>query len=188
MTRFFKGYSTYKDVASIAERLLEKSGWPQLKDRPAIDIVKIAREYCRFDVAEVPDLNLGGPVLGAFVPEFDLILLKADCLETRKRFSLAHELGHAQIEHEHGSNPTLFKENQAVYFRCEDGDVDSEPPVRSARPRSEILANKFASYLLMPESIVKDVWRQRRDEAIVAELLSVSRQALGFRLEELRLV
>jgi hypothetical protein len=115
-----RGLSTYKDVEGAAERLLRASGAPRLANKVAIDVFAIANRCCHFDIAQVPDLNLGGSVLGAFLPEFDLVLLKANCLETRKRFSLAHEPGHAQLEYAFGSGEGLFGPAPSAYYRCED--------------------------------------------------------------------
>lgn len=180
-------YTTYKNVAEIADRLLTISGAPRLKNGVAIDVLKIAREVCRFDVAEVPDLNLGGPLLGAFVPEYDLILLKENCIDGRKRFSLGHELGHAQIEHSFGSGSSLFGSSPAMHFRCEDEDIDMGVSTRDRRPRAEILANKFAAYLLMPETTIRELWKSGLATSEAADLLYVSRQAVSIRYDELGL-
>ena len=180
-------YSTYKDVAAEADKLLLSSGAPRLANGIAVDVERIARVHCHFDVAEVPDLNLGGPVLGAFIPEFDLIMLKENCLYPRRRFSLAHELGHAQLEHKFGSNSTPFGQANAMYFRCEDGDIEIEKNGRRSRPRAEILADRFAAHLLMPEALVREVWRKAFDERDAAEMLMVSLQAMRIRLSQLRL-
>jgi Zn-dependent peptidase ImmA (M78 family) len=180
-------YSTYKDVVGAADHLLTISGAPRLDNGIAIDAERIARGCCRFDVAEIADLNLGGPVLGAFIPEFDLIMLKHNCLDVRKRFSLAHELGHAQLEHSFGKADSLFACGAAAYFRCEEGDIDAEGPTRKQRPRAEVLANKFAANLLMPEATLREVAQRKPSIAEAAALLMVSRQALRIRFEELDL-
>jgi Zn-dependent peptidase ImmA (M78 family) len=180
-------YTTYKNVAAIADRLLTISGAPRLRNGVAIDVFTIARDVCGFDVAEVPDLNLGGPLLGAFVPDYDLILLKENCMDGRKRFSLGHELGHAQIEHSFGQSASLFGSGVTMHFRCEDEDIDMGVAAQSRRPRSEILANKFAAYLLMPEATIRELWKSGIGTSEAAGLLFVSRRALSIRYEELGL-
>lgn len=187
MSQRLRSYSTYKDVAAEAGRLLSASGSPRLPNGIAIDVERIAKDYCGFDVAEIPDLNLGGPVLGAFIPEFDLIMLKENCIFTRRRFSLAHEIGHAQLEHKFGANEGLFGPQKAMYFRCEDGDIAGGDDVRKRRPRAEILADKFAAHLLMPESLVREIWRTAFSERDTADMLMVSQQAMDIRLRQLGL-
>jgi hypothetical protein len=183
-----RGFSTYKDVEGAAERLLRASGAPRLANKVAIDVFAIANRCCHFDIAQVPDLNLGGSVLGAFLPEFDLVLLKANCLETRKRFSLAHELGHAQLEYAFGSGEGLFGPARSVYYRCEDLDMEFDTGQLVSRPRAEVLANKFAASILMPEAILRDAWRMTAQLPDCASLLGVSLQSLKIRLHEFEMI
>jgi Zn-dependent peptidase ImmA (M78 family) len=74
-----------------------------------------------------------------------------------------------------------------MYFRCEDGDIEIEKNGRRSRPRAEILADRFAAHLLMPEALVREVWRKAFDERDAAEMLMVSLQAMRIRLSQLRL-
>jgi Zn-dependent peptidase ImmA (M78 family) len=56
------------------------------------------------------------------------------------------------------------------------------------RRRKEIRANRFAAHLLMPEGLIREVWRlERENRDRVAVTLSVSKEALGYRLQDLNL-
>jgi Zn-dependent peptidase ImmA (M78 family) len=112
------------------------------------------------------------------------VMVKENCIEVRKRFSIAHELGHAQLEHSFGDAATLFQTEHPVFFRCEDKDIDSDA-AKSKRPLSEVLANKFAAYVLMPPNLVREVWRKYQNVHECADALQVSIQALNIRLSEL---
>jgi Zn-dependent peptidase ImmA (M78 family) len=56
------------------------------------------------------------------------------------------------------------------------------------RRKKEIRANKFAAHLLMPDGLVREVWRLEHGNADrVATTLGVSKETLGYRLEDLNL-
>jgi Zn-dependent peptidase ImmA (M78 family) len=158
----------------------------------AIDVAAILRDYGGFDVAHVPKLSSGGrPLLGLLVPEHNLVAVEANSIEGRKRFSMAHELGHAELEHDFGATPGLFSAAQRPCFACTSADErtsDNDERMAGARRRREIRANQFAATLLMPDDLVREVWRERRDVERVASLLVVSSEALGYRLRELRVI
>jgi Zn-dependent peptidase ImmA (M78 family) len=141
-----------------------------------------------FEIGSLMGLGPKNPVFAAYLPEFDLIVIKQNCSETRKRFSIAHELGHAQLEHIFGSNETMFSIQHPAYFRCEERDVDMDNGMtRAQRPRAEVLANNFAAHLLMPAALVREVWRRHRDVLRIASDLHVSTEAAGIRLADLAL-
>ena len=103
---------------------------------------------------------------------------------TRRRFSLAHELGHYLL---HGKSPRVFLDASTIFFRdelaAEGSDIE------------EIEANTFAAELLMPENVLRRIIRQSPfdafDERAVQRLAAqfeVSVQALTIRLTRLRLI
>ncbi len=56
------------------------------------------------------------------------------------------------------------------------------------RRKREIRANKFAAHLLMPEGLVREVWREQHGNAErVSDALMMSNEALEYRLKDLRL-
>jgi Zn-dependent peptidase ImmA (M78 family) len=175
-----------------AEEILTRSGCPRLANGIAVDIQKIIEEFCRFKFALVPNLELNGKArLAAFIPQHNYILVEEHCIEPRQRFSMAHELGHAQLEHDYGPADSLFASMGHEAFLCGEDDLgaseNSELRV-GRRRRSEIRANQFASFILMPEALVREVWRNRRDASYCASDLGVSAQAIGYRLQQLGLV
>lgn len=103
---------------------------------------------------------------------------------TRRRFSLAQELGHFLL---HGKNPRVFLDASIIYFRDELAAEGSD--------KEEIEANTFAAELLMPEVVLRQMIRQNPfdafDERAVQRLAAqfeVSVQALTIRLTRLRLI
>jgi Zn-dependent peptidase ImmA (M78 family) len=178
--------SAYIDVETLANAVLERSGSPRLENGVAIDVESILREYRGFDVAEIEGLVLRGqPLLGAFVPAYALVMVEANCLSTRKRFSMAHELGHAEIEHPSaGQSERLFAQvDEAIYFRCDATAIlNDQQPAQRQRSLPGVLANKFAAALLMPARLVLDIWKSRQDVEYCAELLNVSLAAMSFRI------
>jgi Zn-dependent peptidase ImmA (M78 family) len=170
--------------------MLARSGSPRLANKIAIDVRFIVEQYCNLQIAVIPHLNLGKPVLGAFIPEYNLIMIEYHCIPTRQRFSLAHELGHAQLEDDFGDCEPLFTVRPRNMFRCDESDIRLKTlpgQERGLKRRAEIRANQFAAALLMPAPLVREVWRDFRNEADCAIALSVSRQAIRYRLEEMGL-
>jgi Zn-dependent peptidase ImmA (M78 family) len=103
--------------------------------------------------------------------------------ENRQRFTLAHELAHAQM---HASSPTVYVDGMMVHFRG--AQLGGSAPI-------EVEANAFAAALLMPEEFLRgDLQNQiidMFDESAVrrlAERYRVSVQALTIRLMELGLL
>lgn len=180
-----------RDPKRIAEEVLARSGAPRLAGRRGIDVERILRYYRSIDVMYIPDLNPGGTLLDAlFVPEYRIVMVEANSREGRQRFSLAHELGHAELEHDYGPADSLF-DAQHVSFLCQHNDMKSSPVDErrvGMRRRAETRANQFAATLLMPVSLVREVWRETGDVRMCAQELGVSKMAFEIRLSELRLV
>lgn len=162
----------------------------------AIDVERIVREFCKLEPMFIPDLNLTGkPLLGLFSPALNAILVNDCCIDVRQRFTIAHEIGHVQLEHRQGNASSLFGPETLEIFGCteEDEDLSSMDEVRAEsqaklRRVKEIRANKFASHLLMPGGLVRQVWREERANLEqVASALMVSKEALGYRLNSVGL-
>jgi Zn-dependent peptidase ImmA (M78 family) len=107
----------------------------------------------------------------------------------RKRFSLAHELGHYVLHHREGK----VHVDKTVFFR---NDIPNKEDRRMERE-----ANVFASELLMPENLVRksfssicsgeilySQWDQDELPSEMAEQFQVSLSAMVIRLRELRLI
>src|SRR5215211_1610572 len=109
------------------------------------------------------------PVSGMLLPAERRILVRSDEPEPRRRFTIAHELGHWICQ-------CLEGEMKPVYCRAEEIGVD---PEAKALERE---ANIFAANLLMPESSLREV---EQDEA--SALFGVSDEAMAWRLFNLGL-
>jgi Zn-dependent peptidase ImmA (M78 family) len=94
--------------------------------------------------------------------------------ETRRRFTLAHELGHWVCHCLGGRDEPVF---------CRHQDMDSW--VDRALERE---ANVFAAELVMPEPEVREVFAQHGDVREVAAIFGVSPLAMHWRLYSFELV
>ncbi|MFZ3229837.1 MAG: ImmA/IrrE family metallo-endopeptidase [Pseudobdellovibrio sp.] len=103
----------------------------------------------------------------------------------RRRFSIAHELGHLTL---HEFNDFNFNENQKIYFR---NDISA-----TGMDEYEIEANYFAACLLMPKKLVITELEKIGDNALVEEddisnlaiKFKVSVNAMMIRLIKLNLI
>lgn len=94
--------------------------------------------------------------------------------QNRKRFSTAHELGHALLRHRAGH-----------YLEFFDTSLGEPPNYRVADERE---ANNFAAALLMDERWLREDWaRDQRDVPTLAGRYQVSEEAMSFRLMNLGL-
>ncbi len=120
---------------------------------------------------------LGDPTLtvsGHYTPQDErlgvpLITFKPDEPLVRRRFTVAHELGHHCLEH---------------------GEYDRHAPpdfMSDSKDWKEVQANGFAAELLMPEDAVRALVEVRKltDINRLAQIFQVSRFAMAYRLENL---
>ena len=100
----------------------------------------------------------------------------------RKRFTIAHELGHHFL---HLLADGDYVDSAIDLFR------DAESPAGATDAtgprRAEIQANQFAAALLMPADLVREAFGKCEDLAELARLFNVSEAAMGFRLSRLGL-
>lgn len=106
--------------------------------------------------------------------------------ENRKRFSIAHELGHSIL---HDKNRELYLDSKqtSYFFR----DKNSSTGVNDI----EIEANEFAAQILMPQKLIDQLIKKYNlsmtdddDLSLLAKKLKVSEQALTFRLAKLNYI
>ena len=96
----------------------------------------------------------------------------------RKRFTIAHELGHYFYRHNDGDSS-----NDAEYSY-----VDLRGSLASAGTDiEEMFANAFAAEFLMPESEVKRLSKREKNPAILAGQFGVSGEAMSVRFSTLRI-
>jgi hypothetical protein len=131
-------------------------------DELPVPVDSIAEDLLGLAVEVHDDLQVSGMLL----PAERRILVRADEPEPRRRFTIAHELGHWICQCLEGTA-------QPVYCRADDIGVD--PDARML----EREANIFAANLLMPEPAVR--------AALGENLFGVSDEALAWRLYNLGL-
>lgn len=143
-----------------------------------IDPVKIARSLGINVWSAQLDNNVSGELAKlADDPNADVDLyLNSEHAPVRQRFTCAHELGH--YYHVLRAHPEL--ELQFLFRR---DDLSS-----CGTDRDEIFANQFAAALLMPEELVRGLFRQSPDPTELASHFNVSPQAMGTRLVNLGLI
>ena len=116
--------------------------------------------------------------LSALIVEVDqgdyVIGVNQDHAHTRRRFSVAHELGHAVLRHEAG-----------YYLEFFDASMGEPPNFRYADERE---ANAFAAAFLMDERWLREDWANgRRNVYELSQRYGVSEEAMSFRLMNLGL-
>jgi Zn-dependent peptidase ImmA (M78 family) len=95
--------------------------------------------------------------------------------EGRRRFTLAHELGHYVLRH-------------AATFLVDFHDAGSSAGQSpNYNWRNERAANAFAANLLMPADLLRADYRTTPDVELLARRYEVSKPAMGFRLTSLGL-
>jgi IrrE N-terminal-like domain len=141
---------------------------------PPLDVEELAASLCRLRVRAADDL---GPIAGA-APKVQLsgvllpgrweIWVRRDEPERRRRFTVAHEVGHH----------LLHSDGAAVL--CRPSDVETAQGDLRARERE---ANRFAAELLMPEQMVREAADHGGPNPIaLAGHFGVSDVAMGYRL------
>jgi Zn-dependent peptidase ImmA (M78 family) len=165
-----------------AERLLERFRIT----KPPVDVGKVAKGL---DL-RIIEQYLGDDVSGLLVtaPAGSYIVVPKDKPNgRRKRFTIAHEIGHYALGHQ-------FVAGEHVHV-----DRGHRTSMRSARSSAgddpkEIEANQFAANLLMPASMVENAAAQLgeplydHDVSELANMFEVSEQAMTIRLQTLSLL
>lgn len=173
--------------ALIKKKAMELLNLCNINEAP-ISVEKCARELkaiIRFEplegnVSGLIHLNTSGnPIIGinSFHPE------------TRKRFSIAHELGHLVL-HSKFENDLYIDDEKLSYVAFRDEKSSEGTDVK------EIEANLFAAELLMPEEfLVEDFIKAVKEYSdaedaigVLAERYQVSIQALTIRLNKLGMI
>ena len=151
-------------------------------DSAPIPVIEIAKqEGIEINYHELED-NVSGMLIRKETSAVIAINVKHH--ENRKRFTIAHELGHYML---HRSEPTVYVDDLLVHFRADRRIANYDP--------KESEANQFAAALLMPASFIRadlsDAAIDISDDEAVERLAAkykVSLQAFTIRLDRLDLV
>jgi Zn-dependent peptidase ImmA (M78 family) len=120
----------------------------------------------------VEEAQLDG-ISGLLYPATREILLNAEEPPVRRRFTLAHELGHWICQCLEGTERPIF---------CRAEEIGPDPAAKALERR----ANIFAAELLMPEDSVRHAWSG--SVASTASGFGVSEEAMHWRLYNISLV
>ncbi len=147
-----------------------------------VPVESIAEDLLGLRIAESDDL----PVSGLLLPrEREIWLHAAEARESpgRRRFTIAHELGHWVCQ-------VLEGRWQPVYCRVADVQANggAGPGRPSTSPPLEREANVFAAELLMPEPAVRNAFPRDDSVEAMATRFDVSQEAMHWRLFNFGLV
>ncbi|HEY4217890.1 MAG TPA: ImmA/IrrE family metallo-endopeptidase [Gemmatimonadaceae bacterium] len=164
------------DIEARARGVLEAHGLIEM----AVDPIRLANSLgikvynAKFGEADVHGLL----AIRGGVPA---IYVNADDSAVRKRFTVAHEIGHMNL-HLTGGDVEFI--DNADSFRS---TIDPDSAWTEQR-RKEWEANIFAAALLMPDEQVRRRWVEIGDPEGMARWFQVSRTAMDIRLEGLGLL
>ena len=166
------------DEVEAARAALHRFGDTYAAIAPPVDVEELAASLCRLRVRDADDLcPIAGsppatPLSGLLLPARWEIWVRRDEPAPRRRFTVAHEVGH-HLLHSAGGAAVL----------CRPADVEAAQGGERVRERE---ANRFAAELLMPEGMVRDeADRDGPDPIALAGRFGVSDVAMGFRLVNL---
>ena len=160
-----------KNIENEAKDLLKTNDLFNIPVNP-IELAKL------FNI-EVKHAVFDDPSLSGMVAKRDdktVILVNINDTPYRKRFTIAHELGHYFLH--------LEKEGEYIDYLLDLFRGDTTLSTKS----DEIEANQFAAALLMNEELVKGEWQKLKDIDKMAEKFKVSKEAMGYRLLYLGLI
>lgn len=185
---------TIKQIIKSANQLLQDSGILE----PPVNPRKVALQLG----IDIIDRNFTDDISGAlmFKNGSHFIICNINHSENRKKFTIAHELGHYFLKHSHdqefGRDGLFIDKKEHFIFRNEHSATGEE--------RQEVEANAFAAALLMPESMVREEMQKLsnvgfdfydEDETgappiikTLANKFQVSTTAMTFRVANLRLL
>ena len=171
-----------KLISEKAEQLRELAKQKKLP----IDPFVVAKHLgIQVECASAPSDDISGFLL--IDHKKSLIGLNCDHSETRKRFTLSHEIGHYILQHHLGKGTPHVDKQMSIQFRNAASATGSKI--------EEIEANLFAAELLMPEHMLKRSLQKcpnlclgsENDDTIstLAEEFGVSGAAMTVRLSSL---
>jgi hypothetical protein len=123
-----------------------------------------------------PDLEQGQALSGLLLPALGEIWVNAEQARqwpARRRFTIAHELGHWRLHRGNEERPVF----------CRSGSIAPDAQTREQIPAAEDEANLFAAAVLMPARLVQQQYvRCKRDFFQLCDTFGASGAAMGRRL------
>lgn len=151
--------------------------------QPEIDVIRIARFLGAEVLEEELDEDMSG--LLAITHGKPTIAINKTHSPQRKRFTIAHELGHLALHSEHAGQDGVFIDRKVFHRNSQ---------ASQGMYRQEIEANRFAAELLMPKKMLLAAIKELGDDidlsddgtlGKLAKKFGVSTQALAIRLASL---
>lgn len=141
-----------------------------------VDVERIAN-HLGIEVQRIPlDSGTDGLLVKDSKDEGFKAVVDANANPHRARFTLAHEIGHYIRDFQN------FPENEVMGIVQKRDEMSS----RGTDP-DEVWANRFAAALLMPASVLADLWGKNFSREEIADIFNVSETSLGHRLHSLGL-
>lgn len=158
----------YQGVKLKAEQVLQEN----FINNPPIDVYEIAKnEGLEIEVKDFGDKF--NDISGYIKPEIRTIFVNSRDPENRRKFTIAHELGHWIL---HRDKLKSEPEKYAVLYRIPLGRAQDDP--------IEQEANYFAANLLVPQEMLTVRKGEKTEEELATEF-QVSRDVIGYRLSDL---
>jgi Zn-dependent peptidase ImmA (M78 family) len=168
----------------MKKKSIEEFARQTLKDHdmysiPVDPVVLANKMGIRVSNAVFSDPSLSGMI--AKRGNHSSILVKDDDALNRKKFTIAHELGHMLLHLKVEDGEFIDK---ADYFRTEFFKATE----MNENKGQEVEANQFAAALLMDSELIKQCWPEIQSSDSMADLFKVSKEAMEYRLNHLGLI
>lgn len=172
--------SAVQDIEAKAEALLDENGFGERIPLPIVDLCKL------LDIQVLECAFVHDDVHGIIVGEsgrYTIYVRRGDTVP-RKRFTIAHELGHHQLHLvPNGATDVGYKDTASNLHVVR---YLSTPGFGQSEPVQEREANAFATALLMPARQVELAASISQDHNVLAGVFGVAPKDMAVRLREVR--
>lgn len=161
--------ANYHNAKEKAEQMLKEN----FVNDPPVDVYEIAKnEGLEIEIKDFSDKF--NHISGYIKPEIRTIFVNSRDTENRRKFTIAHELGHWIL---HRDKLESEPEKYAILYRIPLGRSQDDPVEQEA--------NCFAANLLVPEEMLT-ARREGKTEEELATEFHVSRDVIGYRISALQ--